>query len=242
MRWSLFPIGCLCFFLSSAQVADSLPVENATDKTVRISLSGDTGKTYLLPGTIPEKTKSDKYSFLRNYDQPFRKKMWRGEKLIGGVEAVGMITLILMPKSITKWQEDWFQDAMRNLKSAFTRPPVWDHDPWAINYIGHPVGGAYYYNAIRSQNATWFQSFLFSFAQSTFWEYVVEGIAEQPSIQDIICTPVGGAILGELTHQMTIAMSKNKFNALEKAAVLVLNPIYVMNNGFNKRLKNRVQY
>lgn len=233
----LLSSSCLC-----AQVSDSL-VQRDTSAALNIiqpvvyaSPVSETPTT-----TAPVTTKPPRYSFLRNYDQPFRKKMWRAELLIGSVEATGMVTLILMPKSITKWEDDWAHDAAQNLKRAFTNWPVWDKDDWGINYIGHPVAGAYYYNALRSQNASIGQSFLFSFVQSTFWEYVIEGVAERPSIQDIISTPVGGAIMGELTHRMTLAMAKNKFNFAEKIAVLILNPMYVINNGFNKRL-NRVQF
>ena len=83
---------------------------------------------------------------------------------------------------------------------AFTSPPIWDKDDWAFNYVGHPIAGSYYYNSVRSQNATWLESFLFATFQSCVWEYVIEGLAERPSIQDLIVTPIGGVIIGEPIH------------------------------------------
>lgn len=239
----LFAICLLGPFCSFSQVSDSSAQENPVRNPSTIQRTTDAGNPVgeIHKGAVLVTTPSSRYSFLRNYNQPVRKKIGRAEFLIGSVEAAGMVTLILMPKSITKWNDGWAHDAVQNVKRAFTIWPVWDKDDWAINYIGHPVAGAYYYNALRSQNATLGQSFLFSFIQSTFWEYVIEGVAERPSIQDIISTPVGGAIMGELTHQMTLQMAKNNFNFLEKVAVIILNPMYVMNNGFNKRL-NRVRY
>lgn len=172
------------------------------------------------------------YQYLRNEDRTFGRKAARGQLLIGGVEAIGMLVLVLMPKEVTKWEDDWMQDAGRNLSRAFTSPPVYDKDDWAINYIGHPVAGSYYYNAVRSQRASWWQSLLFATAQSFIWEYVIEGVAEQPSIQDLWITPIGGIALGEPIHQATLAMRKNGYTLFEKIVVFILNPMFVLNNGY----------
>jgi hypothetical protein len=177
------------------------------------------------PPTIP----------LRNEHAGIWKKVGRAELFIGGVEVIGMVALIMMPKEITKWPDDWAQDAIRNLKRAFTTTPVWDRDDWALNYIGHPIAGSYYYNALRSQNASRFHSFLFSTAQSFIWEYFIEGMAERPSAQDLLITPVVGSLLGETTHAITMNMRRNGFNLFEKVFVLLLNPMYVINNGFGTR-------
>jgi len=172
---------------------------------------------------------------LRNQYSSFWKKAGRGELLIGGIEVVGMITLMLMPKEVTKWEPGWIKAAEKNLARAFSTPPVWDKDDWALNYIGHPIAGTYYYNAVRSQNATPWQSFLFATVQSCIWEYVIEGTAERPSIQDLIITPVFGALLGEPIHLATMSMRKNGFRFFEKVFVLVFNPLFVINNGFGPK-------
>jgi len=173
--------------------------------------------------------------YLRNEHAGIWKKVGRAELFIGGVELLGMTVLILMPKEITKWPDDWAQDAWRNLKRSFSTTPVWDKDDWALNYIGHPIAGSYYYNALRSQNASRFHSFLFSTAQSFIWEYIIEGVAERPSAQDLFITPVVGSMLGEATHLLTMSMRKNGFNFFEKVFVLLLNPMFVINNGFGPR-------
>ena len=172
---------------------------------------------------------------LRNENARLIKKIGRAELFIGGVELVGITVLMLLPKEITKWSDDWAQDAWRNLKRSFSNPPVWDKDDWQLNYIGHPIAGSYYYNSLRSQNASIFQSFLFATAQSFIWEYIIEATAEKPSIQDLIVTPVVGTILGESTHLLTMNMRRNGFNFFEKVFVLILNPMFVINNGFGPR-------
>ena len=172
---------------------------------------------------------------LRNEHAGIWKKIGRAELFIGGVELLGMAVLICLPKEVTKWPHDWAQDAWRNMKRSFTTLPVWDKDDWQLNYIGHPIAGSYYYNALRSQNASRFHSFLFATAQSFIWEYFIEGMAEKPSMQDLIVTPVAGYVLGETTHQLTMNMRKNGFNFFEKVFVLLFNPMFVINNGFGSR-------
>jgi hypothetical protein len=179
---------------------------------------------------------------LRNEGESIWKKMGRAEFFIGGTEVLCMGILMAMPKEVTKWEPGFLQSAKKNLKRAFTTMPENDEDAWGFNYIGHPIAGSLYYNAIRSQDATIFQSFLFSFAQSAIWEYVIEGMAEQPSLQDLIITPIFGTLLGEASHMATIKMRRNGFNWLEKITVIVINPFYAVNNGFgstNKKVITR---
>ncbi|MFN8286653.1 MAG: DUF3943 domain-containing protein [Chitinophagales bacterium] len=79
---------------------------------------------------------------------------------------------------------------------------------------------------------TWWQSGLFSLGHGMLWEYVIEGGMEQPSVQDIIVTPVAGSLLGELFHFSTLRMSRNGFKWYEKLFVCVFNPMFALNNGF----------
>lgn len=180
-------------------------------------------------------SKQSTIPLLRNEHAGIWKKIGRAELFIGGVELLGMTVLICLPKEVTKWSHDWAQDAWRNMKRSFSTLPVWDKDDWQLNYIGHPIAGSYYYNALRSQNASRIHSFLFATAQSFIWEYFIEGMAEKPSVQDLIVTPIAGYVLGETTHQLTMNMRRNGFNFFEKVFVLIFNPMFVINNGFGPR-------
>src|SRR6187401_401026 len=44
---------------------------------------------------------------LRNENAGMQKKIGRAELLIGGAELVGITALILLPKDVTKWSDDW---------------------------------------------------------------------------------------------------------------------------------------
>ncbi|NPA66153.1 MAG: DUF3943 domain-containing protein [Epsilonproteobacteria bacterium] len=111
-----------------------------------------------------------------------------------------VLFLYTLPPSITKWEED--PEDTRTIwekwRDHVKEGPVWDEDEFAINYIGHPVSGAWYYMIAREDGYTPFESFVYSFCLSTFfWEYGYEAFAEIPSIQDLIFTPGIGAFMGE---------------------------------------------
>lgn len=165
------------------------------------------------------------------------KKLLRGELISASGQAVALIFFLSTPSNISNWKPTGskeFWDAIpKNFKNAFTKPPVMDKDPFIVNYIAHPYSGSVYYNSIRSQGFTPLQSFAFAFAESTFWEYFIESTMEPPSIQDLIATPLVGALIGEASHQATRLMRRNGFNTFEKIAVTIINPAYVLNNGYH---------
>lgn len=107
---------------------------------------------------------------------------------------VGMGALLSMDRQATGFEPVRFRNVIR----AMTKPPVWDHDNWYTNYIGHPVWGSETYLSVRRDGYSRTESLLFSTASSVAWEYWIEGWAEQPSIQDLLFTSTLGAVLGEL--------------------------------------------
>lgn len=111
-----------------------------------------------------------------------------------------LVVLEMLPENATAWNKSklektpmfqrWYNNVMR--------PPVFDKDNAIFNYVLHPYAGAAYYMSARSQGFNLWQSWLYSFAISTFfWEYGIEAFNERPSINDLIVTPMGGLILGE---------------------------------------------
>lgn len=174
---------------------------------------------------------------LKHSEKTFGNKMIRGTGYSLGYNAVIMTALVLSPEYISQWdrKEAFTATAMREqYKKAFTTAPVKDNDLAVINYIGHPYQGSFYFNATRSQGARFWQASLFTILQSALWEYVWEGGLEQPSIQDLIITPLGGILLGELSHRATLAMRKNGFQWYEIIATCIINPAFAINNGFKR--------
>jgi hypothetical protein len=124
-----------------------------------------------------------------------------------------------MPESVSKWSEDkkdltpsklWerYDDSLKN-------GPVWDHDKPEINYIGHPYFGAAYYTHAMDKNFTRLQALSYSFMMSAcMYEYGLEAFFEDPSIQDLIVTPVAGALVGEVFITLTDAIRSNNDKVL----------------------------
>lgn len=151
--------------------------------------------------------------------------------------------LLVAPDYITNWHKvDKFKlpTIFKQYHASFTKPPVIDTDLWFVNYIGHPYQGGFYYNSFRSQGATVLQSSIFCFCQSVLWEYGWEAGMEQPSIQDLIVTPLLGILVGELSHVATLQLSKNGYTWYEKLLVCLIDPTYAINNGF--KVKRVIKY
>jgi hypothetical protein len=157
--------------------------------------------------------------YLRNESAGIWKKAWRGELLVGELKWPELFVLLSCRKIFRGGMVTGQTMLLLHYKSAFTTLPVKDDDRWTINYLGHPYAGSYYYNSLRSQNATWLQSFAFATAQSFIWEYIIEATAEQPSIQDLIITPVVGSALGEPIHKATLAMRKRDSHFLKRLSL-----------------------
>lgn len=199
----------------------------------KISLKEDQLRVDLQSFQFDKTIESSRDSLLAK--QTFGRKALRAAKIIFVGELATMVFFAAMPEDFSNWNKNFYKNALAHWKSAFTMPPKWDSDPIFVNYVQHPLAGAIYYNGVRSQAATPFQSFLFSFAESTFFEYFIESVAERPSLQDLIITPIAGCLIGELQYQSTLLLKKNGLNFVEKIIVFIINPMYVIFNGYKTK-------
>jgi len=152
--------------------------------------------------------------------------------LVGG-SLLGMAWYRFGPESLTGVdQSKATKDAGNNFQDGFTKPPVIDKDDDVINYLMHPLFGMQFYLSQRNYNESPLYSFLFSTGTSIVFEYLVEVVGERPSIQDLVVTPIVGALLGELSYQLTQKMRKDGFTTFEKIVVTIVNPLYVLQNGY----------
>ena len=164
---------------------------------------------------------------------PPRNHSIRTATILAGASVAGLLTYYLLPESVTGLDKSAaFTDAGNNLKRAFTSPPVWDKDEPFLNYVAHPYFGMHYYLTQRNYNESPLWSFAFATLISIGFEYFVESVGEQPSIQDLVITPVVGSLVGELNYQLTQRMRKDGFTTFEKIVVTILNPLYVLQNGY----------
>jgi len=170
--------------------------------------------------------------FLRNEQSGVGRKVGVAMGYTIGYEAAIYGLLYVLPEDVSKWNSASKRNFGSNYKRTFTQAMVLDKDRWYVNYLGHPYQGTFYYNSMRAQGAEMWQSSMFAFANTFVWEFLLEGAVEQPSVQDLLVTPIAGTLLGELFHFATMRMSRNGYRWYEKAFVCVFNPAFAMHNGF----------
>ena len=148
------------------------------------------------------------------------------------VPAAALMTIFfLMPTEDTGWEKFSISEVIEKYNENVTKGPVIDTNQWAYNWIGHPYSGAAYYTVARHAGLSRGSSFAYSFWMSTlYWEYGVEAIAEIPSIQDLIVTPVLGSLLGEAFMQAEAKIKQNGgqvlgSNLLGSVSLVLVNPV-----------------
>lgn len=116
-----------------------------------------------------------------------------------------------------------FHTIGQNFKHGF----IWDNDKLGTNTFLHPYNGSLYYNAARSNGYNYWQSSLFAISGSAMWELFME--REYPSTNDIIATPIGGTVLGEMLYRASDAIVDDRATGgnrfLREAGIFIISPM-----------------
>ena len=158
---------------------------------------------------IPERI----YSRINIYDMPYSRhasypnwrRLWLNTGVLCGAGFGALAVLESLPEGATNWNRKELSSVppFKRWGNHVKKVAHWDGDSPIFNYILHPYGGAAYFMSARSQGFNFWGSALYGFCISTFfWEYGVEAFMEVPSIQDLIITPVAGALLGECFYKL----------------------------------------
>jgi hypothetical protein len=121
--------------------------------------------------------------------RPFAEMLAYHTFLVGAGWLYGHSPLDWDPPSWDRW---WY-----NVSNAPVNP---DGDVWWLNW-SHAVFGSDHYLMARNSGWSWWSAALFCNFGSLTWEYVTEGIFEQPSLVDLIATPILGSLLGEARYR-----------------------------------------
>ena len=117
-----------------------------------------------------------------------------------GYQMVGAGILYLLPEDVTKWTAEQRKTSMSRWWEN-VQHPTWDKDNWYVNYLGHPYFGAIAYIRARERRFGAFGAFWYAALLSGLYEFGIEALFEQPSYQDLIVTPMAGALLGVLLFE-----------------------------------------
>lgn len=126
---------------------------------------------------------------------------------------------------------DWSYISFNTIKENFRHGFIWDNDNLGTNTFAHPYNGSIFYNAGRSNGFNYWQSELFAIGGSAMWELFME--CEYPSTNDIIATPIGGAVIGEVLYRASDMVLDNRATGGERAgreiAGFIINPMRGIN-------------
>jgi hypothetical protein len=154
-----------------------------------------------------------------------------------GYQLVVIGITYLLPESVSRWSEKQ-KDVTIERWWENVQHPTWDEDHWYVNYIGHPYFGAVYYIRARERGFGAFGSFWYAAFLSALYEFGVEALFEPPSYQDLIVTPVGGALLGAFLFEPLRQRIKSKPERkwYDHLALTVTDPLGAANSLFERLL------
>lgn len=160
---------------------------------------------------------------------------WRGVRRdVGyflGYQFAAIAVLYVAPESISGWDREQKRNYSFDKWRDNVNKPVWDEDRWWINYVLHPYWGAAYYIQARERGLDRMQAFWYSALLSTLFEYGAEALAEPVSAQDLVVTPVVGALVGEYLFaplRQRIRAKPSPFDWSDKALLFITDPLGVL--------------
>ena len=123
--------------------------------------------------------------------------------------------------------------SFETLRKKFSGEAIrFDDNTFNTNSVpGHSLAGAAYYLMARNNNLSRLESFLWTFATSTIYEFFVE-LPEVASINDLVTTPLAGATIGEASYEFGryFRCSKNKNTLPNKVLAAIIDPIALVNS------------
>lgn len=115
---------------------------------------------------------------------------------LAGLEIVGFNTAMVGFNRIFNKDEPWSYVTINTIKHNITHKYwAWDQDDLGMNAFRHPVHGMLYYLVSRANGMSFAESSLYTLGGSWMWEIFCED--EEPSINDMVYTTIGGITVGE---------------------------------------------
>jgi hypothetical protein len=133
---------------------------------------------------------------IRFEDPKDREGLRRDTAYFMGYQFAAVAILYAMPENVTGWSEEDKSDYSMSKWWDNVQNPQVDSDDFYLNYVIHPYWGASYFVRARERGYSNTESFWYSVMLSTMFEYGAEALAEEPSYQDLVVTPVLGSLLG----------------------------------------------
>lgn len=152
------------------------------------------------------------------------------------LQFAAVVVLYLAPERLSGWDQEAKDNYNFSRWVENVTNPVWDDDQWWVNYILHPYWGATYYIRGQERGLKRSQSFWYSFLLSALYEFGAEALFEPVSYQDLIVTPVGGALVGEFLFVpiRKLIRSKDRLYWTDKAVLFITDPLGVVSEELSR--------
>jgi len=123
--------------------------------------------------------------------------------------------------NIGVWAYDWYVKkaewaniSLYSIKKNIKMGYIWDDNSFMANQGDHPFHGAMYWAAARTNGLSFWESVIFPFWGSFFWEVVLE--TNRPSTNDSISTTLGGIFLGETLFRLANLIIDEQARGIER--------------------------
>lgn len=161
--------------------------------------------------------------------------VWRDTGILFGSQVAAAGIIYLMPQSFSGWSDEQKRDVFKKYGNNVGHPSM-DEDKFYVNYLLHPYWGATYYIRGRERGLDKVPAFVYSALISAMYEFGVESFFENPSIQDLIVTPVAGSLLGAFVFEPVRESIKRKqvLRWYHDAVLIVTDPVGVLSSAVEK--------
>lgn len=209
--------------------------ENQLEKIeqVKVKLLSDSVGNEPRQSALIDTTMQNKYGDLLDDDTAYNKRypLW-----IPAAQVLGAVTLTW---ALDRYllNADYARIGFQSWETNITKGWEWDMDRFGVNFIGHPYSGTLSYNAGRANGYNYFQSFGFAVGGSLMWEYFFENT--RPSYNDIICTPVNGAFLGEILYRLSSNILDDRTRGRERVFREIAAGLIDPMRGFNRLIQGK---
>jgi hypothetical protein len=156
-----------------------------------------------------------------------------------GYQAATIAVLYAMPENVSGWTDEQKSGYSMSIWWDNVTHPQIDSDDFYINYVLHPYWGAAYFVRARERGYNNVESFWYSALLSSAYEFGAEALFEEPSIQDIIVTPVGGTLVGMYFMQVRDNIREREIalghrTTKDKWLWVLTDPLGSLNRQFDK--------
>lgn len=218
----------VCVLMPAA--ADELPYMIASSPAPAASYAAFNGLN--AAAQAPTETRTAAYDWRGTPpDQPDWRGVGRDVGYFLGYQFAAIAVLYAAPESVSGWDREQKRNySFEKWRDNISRP-VWDDDRWWLNYVLHPYWGGAYYVQARERGLDRTQAFLYSALLSTIFEYGAEALAEPVSAQDLVVTPVVGALVGEYLFtplRAHIRAKPGELSWVDKTLLVVTDPLGVL--------------